>query len=385
MTALHGVWITSVLGAILFWLAGYLLARGRASKGSGALEQRLAQQAGQLDAAQQEQARLEQELASQAGKLGEVSSARDTLAREVDAAQQKISAAEEQQEGYRQEAAGVTSKVISLETERDQLRQEVDQLNSVLSSSMKERDEFKTALSQAKQDLAYVQGKAMAAEQEVEKVRAELSEFSSRSDTREVEEITETGANVRAALLQSEEKRRSLHQALLQSQTYQNNLSARVKKHEDALAEAHQEIGSLQVELARAKEELQAARSEVTLKSNRLAKLERNMTQGDSQMGELDTTPGGTGMPLSKKTLSILLERTRSLQAELNEKKEQLRNLETETQRQTKLEQLLSAMKSRLDATENRVMSLEQERDRLTARLRTMGEKRTLPGGFDGP
>ena len=388
MSALHGVWITSIVGALLFWLAGYLMARGRGSrseKQAAELQNRLAAQDQATAALQAERDSLAQEVAVIGGQTDSVKDERDELEQKTLNQHNRLAAVEEEREALRQEIAGFSGRMVATEAERDDLRREVVQLKKVLHASNEERTQLKS-------EVSHMEARASAAEQEghqltgeLTRIRTELAELSNNRETREVQEITQTGTNVRAALLQSEEMRRTLQKQLQRSESFEATLAARVKKSENSLAEAHQEIGALQVDLHRAKEKLQAAVGEVKLKSSRMAKLESELRQTGGGIGELETTPGGTGMPLTKKTLSLLLERTRSLQNDLKVAQDVNKKLEKEAKRRVKLEQLLTAMKARLESTEAQVLEIEKERDRLLAKARTMADKSTLPGGFDGP
>ena len=395
MSALHGVWITSIVGALLFWLAGYLMARGRGSKAERAsvdLQQRLAAQDQETAAIKAERDQLAQEVAVLGGQADSVKDERDRLEQQTLDQHNRLAAVEEEREALRQETTGITSRIVAAESERDQLRLQMAQLKKVLHASKDEREQLKSELKHMEARTRSAEEEALHVTAELTRVRQELSEFSSQRETREVQgvqgvqEDTQVGTNVRAALLQSEEKRRNLLEQLQRSESFEASLAQRLKKNENSLAEAHQEIGSLQVDLMRAKEKLQAARSEVKLKTSRMTKLETELRQsGGDGMGELETTPGGTGMPLTKKTLSLLLERTRSLQNDLKAAHEATKKLDNEGKRRVKLEQLLTAMKARLESTEERLQEVEKDRDRLVARARTMDDKRTLPGGFDGP
>ena len=392
MSALHGVWITSIVGALLFWLAGYLMARGRGSKAehtSADLQQRLAAQGQETAALTAERDQLAQELAVLGGQADSVKDERDRLEKQTLDQHNRLATVEEEREALRQETTGFTSRIVAAESERDQLRQEMVQLKKVLYASKDEREQLKSELTHMKVRARSAEEEALQVTAELTRVRQELSEFSSQRETREVQEVTEdtqVGTNLRAALLQSEEKRRNLLEQLQRSESFEANLAQRLKKNENSLAEAHQEIGALQVDLLRGKEKLQAAVSEVKLKTSRMAKLEAELRQASGGgMGELETTPGGTGMPLTRKTLSLLLERTRALQTDLKAANEANKKLDSEAKRRVKLEQLLTAMKARLVSTEERLQEIETDRDRLVARARAMADKRTLPGGFDGP
>jgi len=412
MSALHYVWIFSIVGALLFWLAGYLMARGRGSRDRTAaanLQQKLAAQEQQAAALTEERDRLQQECIVTGGQMDAVKDERDNLEQqnldqhnrmaaiegERDAMRQDRDALEMELEGMRQESAGYGSRVTATEEERDRLKQqlvqnqnELMQHKKVLQGAQAEREQLKTNLAQQQARLSSADQELGQAAAEIQQLREELSDFANRSDTREVQEVTETGTNVRAALIQSEEKRRNLRELLEVSESHQARYAARLKKNEASLAEAHQELGGLQVDLMRAKEKLQAAVGEVKLKTARITKLESEVSQGGGAadgMGELDTTPGGTGMPLTKKTLSLLLERTRDLTNELKQSQAVNKKHENEAKRRVKLEQLLTAMKTRLESTEEKVVELGQERDRLLAQARQNTDKRTLPGGFDGP
>ena len=405
MSALHGVWIASIVGALLFWLAGYLMARGRGSRAESAAtdyQQRLAAQeqqvaaitaerdrfqqestvlGGQMDAVKDERDNLEQQNLDQHNRMAAIESDRDAMRQDRDALQMELDA-------LRQESAGYGSRVSATEDERDRLKQDLLQHKKVLQAAKEERAQLKTNLAHLQARLNQADNELGQAAAEITTLREELSDFANRSDTREVQEVTETGTNVRAALLQSEEKARNLAELLQVSEHHQARYAARLKKTENSLAEAHQELGGLQVDLMRAKEKLQAALGEVKLKTARISKLEGELSQGgggDDTLGELDTTPGGTGMPLTKKTLSLLLERTRDLTDELKQTQSENKKLENEAKRRIKLEQLLTAMKARLESTEEKVVELGQERDRLLAQTRQRSDKQTIPGGFDGP